>query len=117
MKISVGVLAGGKSSRMGRNKAFLSYNESSFIEVIAKECEDFSKIIISANKIEAFKDLGFKVVKDEKEGFGSLEGIYQTLKEIDTEYILIIATDMPYIKKIFLQKFILERKYLELFPL
>ncbi len=106
MKISVGVLAGGKSSRMGKNKAFLSYNESSFIEVIARECEDFSEILISANQVEVFKHLGLKVLKDEKKEFGPLEGIYQIIKEIDTEYVLILATDMPYIKRAFLQRFI-----------
>jgi len=111
MKISVGVLAGGKSSRMGKNKAFLSYNESSFIEVIARECVDFSEILISANQVEVFKHLGLKVLKDEKKDFGPLEGIYQIIKEIDTEYVLILATDMPYIKREFLQRFtkVLER--------
>lgn len=105
MKMCVGILAGGKSSRMGSNKAFLTYKENSFIEVIARECEEFSRIIISTNQTEAYKNLGYKLVKDEREGFGPLEGIYQIIKKIDTEYVLILATDMPHIKKSFLQKF------------
>ena len=105
MKMCVGILAGGKSSRMGRNKAFLPYKESSFIEGITRECEDFSRILISANQTEVYENMGFTMVKDEKEEFGPLEGIYQIVKKIDTEYVLILATDMPYIKRAFLQKF------------
>jgi len=36
MEITVGILAGGKSTRMGTNKAFLPYKQTSFIEAIAK---------------------------------------------------------------------------------
>jgi len=105
MKMCVGILVGGKSSRMGRNKAFLSYKENSFIETIARECEDFSSILISVNQTEAYNNLGYELVQDERDGIGPLEGIYQIIKRMPTEYVLILATDMPYIKKTFLKKF------------
>jgi molybdopterin-guanine dinucleotide biosynthesis protein A len=105
MEISVGILAGGKSTRMGTNKAFLPFKQTSFIENITKECEDFSNIILSVNDLEAYKNIGYELVQDEKEGFGPLEGIYQILKKADTEFVLILASDMPYINRAFLNKF------------
>ncbi len=75
MEITVGILAGGKSSRMGINKAFLPFRETSFIETIAEECEDFSKIILSVNDLETYKNIGYELVQDEKSGFGPLEEV------------------------------------------
>lgn len=37
MNISTGILAGGKSTRMGKNKALLTINEQRFIDKIAGE--------------------------------------------------------------------------------
>jgi len=105
MNISVGILAGGRSSRMGTNKALLPIKGIPFIETIIKECEAFSSILLSVNDIEPYQYLGKKLVQDELEGFGPLEGIYQILKAADTEYTLILATDMPYINKAFLKSF------------
>ncbi|GAA4654999.1 molybdenum cofactor guanylyltransferase [Anaerocolumna aminovalerica] len=105
MEITVGILAGGKSTRMGINKAFLPFRETSFIETIAEECEDFSKIILSVNDLETYKNIGYELVQDEKSGFGPLEGVYQILKKADTKFALILAADMPYINKNFLNKF------------
>ncbi|MDF2950809.1 MAG: hypothetical protein K0S18_392 [Anaerocolumna sp.] len=106
MDISVGILAGGKSARMGVNKAFLQFKDSSFLETIAKECNDYAKIIISVNRLEEnYLKLGYELVADERDGFGPLEGIYQILKIIETDYVLILAADMPYLKKEFLREF------------
>jgi molybdopterin-guanine dinucleotide biosynthesis protein A len=103
--ISAGILAGGKSARMGANKAFLSYKDSSFLESIAKECEDYSKIIISVNQMEDYRGLGYELVQDEKNGIGPLEGIYQILRKSQSDYVLILAADMPYVNRAFLKKF------------
>jgi len=105
MEISAGILAGGKSTRMGINKALLPFKEITLIEAIAKECEDFLSIILSVNDLETYKNIGYQLVQDEKDGFGPIEGIYQILKKVDTEYVLILAADMPYINKTFLKKF------------
>lgn len=105
MEISAGILAGGKSTRMGINKALLPFKEITLIEAIAKECEDFSSIILSVNDLETYKNIGYQLVQDEKDGFGPIEGIYQILKKVETEYVLILAADMPYINKTFLNKF------------
>ena len=99
MNISTGILAGGKSTRMGKNKALLTINEKRFIDKIADELGNFSKAIISAAEKGAYEDMGLRVVYDEHEDIGPLEGIYQLLKAAEEEYVFICAADMPFVTK------------------
>ncbi|MBQ3967871.1 MAG: NTP transferase domain-containing protein, partial [Lachnospiraceae bacterium] len=74
--LSIGVLAGGKSSRMGKNKAFLEYENQTFIKRITKELGGFSEVLVSAAKKGDYESLGFGVVYDEHKDIGPIEGIY-----------------------------------------
>jgi len=99
MNISTGILAGGKSTRMGENKALLAINEKRFIDKIADELGSFSKVLISAAQKGVYEDMGLRVVYDEHKDIGPLEGIYQILRAADEEYVFICAADMPFITK------------------
>ncbi|MBR1852202.1 MAG: molybdopterin-guanine dinucleotide biosynthesis protein MobB [Lachnospiraceae bacterium] len=97
--LSVGVLAGGKSSRMGQNKALLQMESRRFIDRICGELSGFSEVLISDAKKGNYEDLGLRVVYDEHEDIGPLEGIYQILSHAKEDYVFICAADMPFIKK------------------
>ncbi len=99
MNINTGILAGGKSTRMGKNKALLTVNEQRFIDKIADELGGFSQVLISAAEKGAYEDTGLCVVYDEHKDIGPLEGIYQILKAASEEYVFICAADMPFITK------------------
>lgn len=99
MRLSTGILAGGKSSRMGQNKALLKLNNERFIERIAKELGGFSETLISAAKKGEYEDLGLPMVYDEHSDIGPIEGIYQIIKHASEEYVFICAADMPFLKK------------------
>ena len=73
-KIAVGVLAGGKSTRMGENKALLQINGKRFLNQICGELGDFSQVIISATRKGDYEDLGLDVVYDEHQDIGPIEG-------------------------------------------
>ena len=111
-EISVGILAGGKSSRMGSNKAELRFKDSSFLEHILVQAEDFSERLISVDDIARYQwlvqkdDSGLKFAEDEYKDFGPVEGIYQILKNTTTKACLVIATDMPYLTKGFFESFV-----------
>lgn len=97
--LSVGVLAGGKSTRMGQDKALLQIESRRFIERICEELGGFSQVLISAAEKGKYEDLGREVVYDEHLGIGPLEGIYQVLSTAKEEYVFICAADMPFLKK------------------
>ncbi len=93
---SVGILAGGKSSRMGKNKALLEYESDTFIGRIIGEFEG-KDIIISSSGQKEYEKFSVKTVTDEHEDIGPVEGIRQILKASDKEYVFICACDMPFI--------------------
>ncbi|MBR1771580.1 MAG: molybdopterin-guanine dinucleotide biosynthesis protein B [Lachnospiraceae bacterium] len=97
--LSVGVLAGGKSTRMGQNKALLQIESKRFIDRICEELSGFSEVLISDAKKGNYEELGLPVVYDAHEGIGPLEGIYQLLLHAREDYVFVCAADMPFIQK------------------
>ena len=97
-KLTAAILAGGKSSRMGTDKSFLSLEGKPFISRIISELNDFDEILISAND-DSYKNLGVPVVADEKTDSGPLEGILRVLEKSTNEHVFVCASDMPFITK------------------
>lgn len=104
MEISALVLVGGKSRRMnGNNKAFLKFENKSFIEKITDQLIEFHNIYISVDDKEKYKNLNFVLLEDICKDIGPMGGIYSALKAIDEKYIFVTACDMPKITKEFAQ--------------
>lgn len=94
------VLAGGRSSRMGRNKAFLDFGSKSIVEHTIELFKSiFSEIILVANSPEEYKELGVRVVADIFPGKGSLGGIYTGLFYSLHDHAFVVSCDMPFLKK------------------
>ncbi len=90
------ILAGGKSSRIGTDKAFLKLNGESVIERIYNLLTKiFSDVIIISNNPEKFQFLTPKVYKDIYPHFGPLSGIHAGLSNSQTENNFFISCDMP----------------------
>lgn len=98
-QITIGILAGGKSTRMGENKALLTYRGRTFLENIRDELSGLGEVLISAAAEGIYEKYGCPVLYDEQSGYGPLEGIYRLLKEAETEYVFVCAVDMPLVKK------------------
>ncbi len=96
-QISIGILAGGKSSRMGTNKALIKLNNETIIGRLARELSCFGSPLISAAKKGLYEDLEGRIVIDENRDIGPIEGIRQIIKTADSEYVFICAADMPFI--------------------
>ncbi len=89
------ILAGGKSSRMGTDKAFLIYNNKTFIEHVIEALKPSVRdIIISANTA-VYSSLGYKVCNDSIPNCGPLGGIYTALSNSKSEKNIVISCDMP----------------------
>ena len=99
MKLSAGILAGGKSSRMKRDKAFLDWEGVSLIEYMTKKLSFLSEVMISCGDPEKYAGLGLPLIIDENADTGPLEGIRRLLLAASNERVFICAVDMPFITK------------------
>jgi len=75
MKLSTAILTGGRNGRMGRDKAFLSYGNKSFLENLYDEMESFDEVLISVAEPENYQQFPNLLV-DEFSQAGPLGGIY-----------------------------------------
>lgn len=94
------ILAGGKSRRMGLNKAFLKYGSTTFIEhQIAMLRNIFDEILLSANDANAYTHLKLPMVSDVLPERGPLSGICAGLSRAKSSHAFVIACDMPFINE------------------
>lgn len=92
------VLAGGKSSRMGFNKAFIEFGGRRLIEATV-ECLAalFPEVLIIANDPPRYAYLGVTVIPDLIPESGSLGGIYTGLSAASHPTCFFVACDMPFL--------------------
>jgi len=104
MQVTGVILAGGKSRRMGRDKAFLPFGKGLLIErvieVIRRVTAD---VIVITNTPEQYQGFGLPMFADVIPEAGSLGGIYTGLVHARTPYSLCLACDMPFVKPEFLR--------------
>lgn len=92
------ILAGGKSSRMKRDKAFLRLSSKAIIEeLISRLKKRFSNLIIITNDIVKYAQFGIEVAGDIVPEKGPLGGIYTGLIKSDTLYNFVFACDIPFV--------------------
>jgi len=99
--ITTVILAGGKGSRLGGiDKGLIQLRQTSLIQHVINRIEpQVAAIIISANRnLDIYKDLGFSVYADEISDFaGPLAGILKALQHCQSEWLLIVPADSPFI--------------------
>lgn len=93
------ILAGGKSSRMGRDKGLCRFRGKTLvsyaIETLQPLCE---RILISANNdMEDYSAFGLEVLPDEVKGIGPMGGILTCLKQSTTQHNLVLSCDTPFV--------------------
>jgi molybdenum cofactor guanylyltransferase len=97
-KITGVILAGGKSRRMGTDKALLSVGREAMIERAAAELDKVcAEVLISGCGEETGRRLGLKVVPDLIKGMGPLSGIHAALLAAQSEKCLVVPCDMPFL--------------------
>ncbi|MGD1092529.1 MAG: molybdenum cofactor guanylyltransferase [Bryobacteraceae bacterium] len=89
------ILVGGRSSRMGRDKALLPLNGSTLVEVLAGHLKNAAGTVTLIGPPDRYGSLGFPVVADSIDNCGPLGGVYTALSITRAEWNLIVACDMP----------------------
>ena len=98
MPVSAAVMAGGKSRRMGRDKAWLELGGRPIIErVIDVLREVADEVVIVANDAR-YGALGLRVVPDRFPEGGALGGIATGVWAATHERVLVAACDMPFLR-------------------
>ncbi len=92
------ILAGGKSRRMGFNKAFIRINDETIIERSLKLFKNvFDDVFIVSNDILLYESLDARVYSDIYKDAGSLGGVYTALFHSKGDWAFVAACDMPYL--------------------
>ena len=88
------ILAGGKSSRMGDNKAFLKWNGSTFLQhsMFRMKQLGIEKILVSGNYDDTE---GIRFIKDVYPDRGPLGGMHACIKQAETSYCFVVPVDAP----------------------
>jgi molybdopterin-guanine dinucleotide biosynthesis protein A len=92
------VLAGGRSSRYGENKALVKLNDVPLIErVLHVMGHIFHRVVMITNKPDEYAYLQVPMFQDIIQGLGPLGGIYTGLKVIPDQAGFFVACDMPFL--------------------
>jgi molybdopterin-guanine dinucleotide biosynthesis protein A len=98
MDVTCAILAGGKSSRMGRDKATLEVcNKPLIQQVYEKTRHVFRKILIVSSQHEQLNGIEAPIVKDIFPFRSSIVGIASALLSANTPYVFVLACDMPFV--------------------
>ena len=96
---TLALIAGGKSSRMGRDKAFVPLGGKPIIEHILERTAALgqAETILITNRPQAYAHLGLPIFEDILPEKGSLGGIYTAIARSASPYTLTLACDMPFV--------------------
>jgi molybdenum cofactor guanylyltransferase len=97
--ISGFILAGGVSSRMGRDKALLEIGGMTVIVRAARLVKSITGACVIVGDSMRLDDLDLRIVADDFPGAGPLGGIATALRASDAEWNLIVACDLPYLTR------------------
>ena len=101
------ILAGGKSSRMGKDKVFLSYQGKMLIQHSLDLAQAVcAQVLISANG-QGFDRFHLPIVRDEIGGCGPIGGIYSTLKHADLGWNFVLSCDTPFVSREVVERLIM----------
>lgn len=91
------VLAGGKSSRMGRPKGLLPFSGKPLVIHLAQLLEVTAEPAAIIGPPKYYAGLGLRVVADDRRDAGPLGGICTALRVSDCGWNLIVGCDLPFL--------------------
>ena len=97
MKQAVVILAGGKSSRMGQNKALLNYRGETFIKSIIHQVEPLGCPIYISGKQRTYETFGLEIIEDQFADQGPVVALSTCFNAIDADNVLVLSCDVPQI--------------------
>ncbi len=101
------LLAGGKSSRMGKEKGLVEFRGKPLIQYGIDLLNSITdRIIISSGNTD-YIPFGYEIIPDEVSGQGPAAGLAAVLKSSETPWNIVIACDLPFLEKEFIEELLL----------
>ena len=95
MTASAIVLCGGRSSRMGRDKATLAFGNETLLARVVRTARMVVDDVVVVGESDAVWPDGVRAVRDPVEGLGPLSGLVTGLSVVYGDRTLLLACDMP----------------------
>jgi len=90
------ILVGGKSRRMGRDKAFLPWDGAPLFEKVLRVFrESFATVLLAGGDAARFEGYGVRIIPDIYPG-SALGGLYTGLYHAADQHVFVASCDMPY---------------------
>jgi len=100
------ILAGGEGRRFGSDKLLAEVDGvEMLLRVIKAAKEAVSEVYISMGSAESstprlsglIETTGLEVIRDDIHGIGPIGGLYTAFRQLDSEWVLLVAGDMPFL--------------------
>ena len=102
---TIAIQAGGKSKRMGEDKALRPFLGRPLIErVLERVLSVGDELIVIANKRDAYQFLNVHVYPDVIPNRGALGGLYTALSVASNPVVGVVASDMPFVSAPLLER-------------
>lgn len=100
MGLTVAIIAGGQGRRLGgRVKALLEFDGRPLLERLVALGRHDDALLLVTNTPEPFAPYGLRLVADVVPGKGAPGGVVTALTHATTEWVLVVASDMPALRR------------------
>ena len=96
MSVSAAIMAGGKSTRMGQDKAWIELDGEPLVARVAGVLAQVADEVIVVANDPRYESLGLRVVRDRWPAGGALGGIATGVGAATHDTVLVAACDMPF---------------------
>jgi molybdopterin-guanine dinucleotide biosynthesis protein A len=97
VSVSAAIMAGGKSTRMGQDKAWIELDGEPLITRVARVLGEVADEVLVVANDPRYETLGLKVVRDKFPQGGALGGIATGVGAAAHDTVLVAACDMPFL--------------------
>jgi molybdopterin-guanine dinucleotide biosynthesis protein A len=97
------VLAGGRSRRMGQDKATLPFGDETLLERTVRIVREVVPEVLVISREDQPRVGDFRVVHDSAEGLGPLAGLVKGLEVMSSERAFLTSCDVPFLKPEYLR--------------
>lgn len=103
MRITGIILTGGKSRRMGTDKALLKIDGKLLLDKAVELCCSVCDEVLISSDSAQHERAGIRRIKDEYKDCGPMSGIYSCMKHSSNEWNFVMSVDAPFVEVDFIE--------------